>query len=73
MNYAIEQRMRFIDFILTTFGYINRSMICDYYGLSIQQASHDIQDYLKLNGENVFYNKNTKKYMTTNDFVAYYK
>lgn len=45
MTYAIEQRMRLIDFLLATYGYINRQALCDYFGISMPQASKDLTDY----------------------------
>lgn len=32
MNYAVQQRLRFIDFLLYHYGRINRSVIMDYFG-----------------------------------------
>ena len=72
MNYAIEQRIRLIDFLLHYYGYINLIMIMDYFGISKPCASRDIKDYLNMNNEGVFYNKNLKHYATTKDFNSIY-
>lgn len=66
MNYAIEQRLRFIDFLLGEYGYINRSALIDFFGISTPQASSDIRAYLEMNPKSAKYNKNTKRYEASN-------
>jgi hypothetical protein len=38
-TYAVEQRLRLIDFLVAQYGHVNRSALCDYFGISEQQAS----------------------------------
>lgn len=73
MKYAIEQRLRFIDFIVHHYGRINRSIIMDYFGISMPQASRDIQDYVKLAPENLLYDTNAKTYVQGVNFKRFFK
>lgn len=72
MNYALTQRLRFIDFLLNQYGYINRSAIMCYYGVSMPQASHDFKDYMKLAPNNMEYSKTDKIYKRTDKFKPIY-
>lgn len=63
LTYAVEQRLRFIDFLLHQYGTLNRSAGMDYFGISSPQASRDIQDYIALAPENTVYDKTAKTYM----------
>jgi hypothetical protein len=55
VRYAIEQRLRFIDFLVAHYGSVNRAALVDYFGISLPQASHDIGDYMKIAAENIVY------------------
>lgn len=72
ISYAVEQRLRLIDFLLAHYGTFNRSALVDYFGISVPQASADIQQYLQLAGPNAEYDKSAKTYRCTEDFVRYY-
>ncbi len=67
-SYAIEQRLRLIDFLLAQYGYVNRSALLDYYGISMPQASADIGAYLAETPYNAVYNGTTKRYERTDNF-----
>jgi len=45
LTYAVEQRLRFIDFLLAQYGQINRSALMDYFGISLPQATLDLKHY----------------------------
>lgn len=72
VSYAVEQRLRLIDFLLAHYGTVNRSALVDYFGISVPQASADIRQYLQLAGPNAKYDKSAKTYRCTEDFVRYY-
>jgi hypothetical protein len=72
MQYAIEQRLRLIDFLLANYGTINRSVLMDYYGISTPQASRDIRDYIALAPDNIEYSKVDKHYRRTAKFKRYF-
>ena len=67
-NYAIEQRLRLIDFLLCHYGMLNRSAIEDYFGVSTPQASSDIRLYLQRAPANATYDKSRKAYVRTQSF-----
>ena len=67
-TYAVEQRLRFIDFLLHEYGYFNRSAIMNYFGISQPQASLDIKQYLTLVPDNVRYDTKLKAYFRSESF-----
>lgn len=62
-QYAIEQRLRLIDFLLAHYGTLNRAAVMDYFGVSMPQASTDIQEYLQLAPANAVYDPRRKTYV----------
>ncbi len=68
MKYAVEQRLRFIDFILDHYGYINRECVEDYFGISTPQVTKDIKEYMKLSPDNIFYSTSSKRYLKHPEF-----
>jgi hypothetical protein len=73
MKYAIEQRLRFIDFLLSEYGTINRSALMDYFGISTPQASLDFAAYQKLATSNMLYDASARTYRRTPDFKRYWE
>ena len=68
MNYAIEQRLSFIDFLLFQYGEINRSALTEYFGISVPQASGDLRDYMKMAPDNMRYSTTDKVYKRNPEF-----
>jgi hypothetical protein len=68
LKYAVEQRLRFIDFLVHHYGSINRGALTDYFGISVPQASIDLGDYMKLAPSNLVYDKTLKSYVKGPDF-----
>ncbi len=73
MRYAVEQRLRFIDFLLALYGYINRKMIKDYFGVSEQQAILDMKAYMQLAPNNMHYDVQRKAYVRSDTYVRHWK
>jgi len=73
MKYAIEQRLRFIDFLCYQYGKINRSALIDYFGISVPQASKDLKMYLKLAPDNLRYSRHRKVYLSNPEFKRIWK
>lgn len=69
LTYAVEQRLRFIDFLLHHYGTLNRSAIMDFFGVSMPQAAIDIRDYLAIAPANAVYDKRAKTYRKTEAFA----
>ncbi len=65
--WAARQRLRFIENCAWWKGVINRTDVVDYFGISMAQASSDIQSYLEVNPDCVIYNLRLKRYETADD------
>jgi hypothetical protein len=61
-SYAVEQRLRMIDFLLKHYGSLRRAALMDYFGISMPQASADIKEYMKLAPQNMQYDPYQKMY-----------
>ena len=72
MKYAIEQRLRFIDFLLHQYGRVNRSAVTDYFGISVPQATTDFKTYMKLAPDNIRYCHSDKAYIKNPEFNRVY-
>ena len=68
MKYAIEQRMRFLDFLFENYGKAGRRQLTDYFGISIPQATKDFKTYMKITPDNVRYNTSQKAYIRNPEF-----
>jgi len=68
MKYAIEQRLRLIDFLLAEYGHVNRSAIMDYFGIGEATATRDFKEYKKLYPGNMIYSGNDRAYYKTQHF-----
>lgn len=68
MNYAKEQRLRFIDFLLATYGYIGRNEVMAFFGISAAQATRDFRDYKEIAPNNCLYNVTLKRYEKSGNF-----
>jgi hypothetical protein len=72
MNYAIEQRLRLIDFLLKHYGSVNREAITDYFGIAQAQVTRDIAAYNKLAPNNALLNQSTKRWVRSDSFKGLY-
>lgn len=71
-SYAIEQRLRFIDFLVHQYGHVNRSAVMDYYGVSTPQASDDLKTYMATAPDNLVYDGSAKTYRRGPNFQRSY-
>jgi hypothetical protein len=72
ITYAVEQRLRMIDFLLANFGFVRRSHIEDYFGITTAQVSTDISLYQELAPGNIAYDLSGKAYRVTAAFIRLY-
>lgn len=72
LSYAVEQRMRLLDFMLKHFGYFKRAALCDYFGISPGQAANDIRTYRQLNPHASVYDSYNKTHRASIDFKPYF-
>ncbi|WP_353112751.1 helix-turn-helix transcriptional regulator [Salinisphaera dokdonensis] len=64
-----ERRLAFIEFRLLWDGEMNRSDLVDFFGISAQQASADIQQYKERAPGNLTYDRNAKRYVRGEHFA----
>lgn len=68
MKYAIEQRLRFLDFLFEHYGEVNRIALVDYFGISIPQATKDFKQYRNIAPDNIRYSTSDKVYRKNPEF-----
>lgn len=65
---GVENRLEFIEFRLFWEGHVNRSDIVETFGVSINQASADLNRYLGLAETNMVYDKSARTYVRSSSF-----
>lgn len=65
---GVESRLEFIEFRLFWEGHVNRSEIVETFGVSINQASADLNRYLGLAETNMVYDKSARTYVRSSSF-----
>jgi hypothetical protein len=65
---ALLMRLQFVECMLASYGTINRGVLCDYFALSMPQASLDINLYLGLAPGNAQYDLTARTYRRTDTF-----
>lgn len=73
MNYAVEQRLRFIDFLLFHYGSVSRIELTDYFGIGEATATRDFAMYRERAEGNLVLNTTTKRWVRTESFVRVYE
>ncbi|MDG1170241.1 MAG: WYL domain-containing protein, partial [Sulfitobacter sp.] len=68
LRWSIEQRFEFIEFRLFWEGHLNRSDLMKQFGLSVNQASSDLNRYLGIAPDNMVYDKSARTYVRGSDF-----
>jgi predicted DNA-binding transcriptional regulator YafY len=68
LRWGVERRLEFIEFRLFWEGHVNRSDLIDSFGISVQQASTDLNRYLGLAPANMVYDKSGKAYVRGAEF-----
>jgi hypothetical protein len=68
LRWGVEQRLEFIEFRLFWEGHVNRGDLMDTFGISVQQASTDMNRYLGLAPDNMVYDKSAKTYVRGSNF-----
>lgn len=72
MKYAVMQRLRMIDFLLSHYGYVNRSAIIDFFGIGDATATRDFGEYQRLAPLNMVYSGTERAYYKTQNFKPLY-
>ena len=72
VNWGVERRYEFIEFRLYWQGRINRSDLMEVFGISVQQASKDLSNYIEGRKSNVSYDKRQRTYLRGRNFKPRY-
>ena len=70
LRWGVEKRLEFIEFRLFWEGRVNRSDLMEQFGISVNQASADLNRYIALAPENMVYDKSARTYVRGPDFDA---
>lgn len=63
LRWGVEQRLEFIEFRLFWEGHVNRSDLMEQFGVSVNQASTDLNRYIGFAPENMVYDKSARTYV----------
>lgn len=63
LRWGVEQRLEFIEFRLFWEGHVNRSDVMAQFGLSVNQASSDLNRYIGLAPHNMDYDRSLRTYV----------
>lgn len=72
VNYAVEQRLRMIEFLVDHFDHISRSHLQDFFGIGEACASRDIKHYNELAPHNLLYNEHSRRWIKADTFKRHY-
>lgn len=70
LRWGVAQRLEFIEFRLFWEGHVNRSDLMEQFGLSVNQASADLNRYIGLALDNMVYDKSARTYVRGPDYAA---
>ena len=68
LRWGVERRLEFIEFRLFWEGHVNRGDLIDAFGISVNQASTDLNRYLGIASDNMAYDKSAKSYVRSPKF-----
>ena len=69
LRWGIEQRLEFIEFRLFWEGHVNRIDVMQQFGVSVNQASSDLNRYIALAPDNMVYDKSARTYVRSSTFT----
>lgn len=72
MNYAVEQRLRFIDCMLAYYGRVGRNELTDFFGIGEATATRDFLLYKEAAPDNLIYSLSEKTYVRGDGFLRVY-
>lgn len=68
LRWGVAQRLEFIEFRLFWEGRVNRSDLMEQFGLSVNQASADLNRYIGFAPDNMVYDKSARTYVRGPDY-----
>ena len=69
----VQIRLRAIEVLLANYGFVNRSTLCELFGLRTAAISRDIRLYKKINSNGCFYNSASRRIERLSDFDRVFK
>ena len=69
LRWGVERRLEFIEFRLFWEGHVNRGDLIETFGISVNQASADLNRYLGMVPDNMAYDKSARAYVRGSDFA----
>ena len=63
LRWGVERRLEFIEFRLFWEGHVNRGDLMGAFGVSVNQASTDLNRYISIAAENIAYDKSARTYI----------
>lgn len=73
MNYAQEQRIRFIDCMLVYYGQVGRKEVCDFFAVSEPTATRDFRLYADVAPDNLVMDRSSKTWIRSGSFKRAYQ
>lgn len=70
LRWGVERRLEFIEFRLFWEGHVNRGDLMDAFGVSVNQASTDLNRYIGMAPDNMVYDKSARTYVRGSKFDA---
>lgn len=68
LRWGVERRIEFIEFRLFWDGHVNRSDLTSAFGVSVNQASTDLNRYIGMAPNNMVYDKSARTYIRGGNF-----
>jgi hypothetical protein len=72
LSWSVMRRLEFVEFRLFWEGHVNRGDLIEAFGISVNQASTDLNRYLGLSPNNMYYDKSAKTYVRGPEFKPQY-
>lgn len=68
LRWGVKQRLKFIEFRLFWEGHVNRGDLMNQFGVSVNQASTDLNHYIGFAPDNMVYDKSARTYVRGSKF-----
>lgn len=68
LRWGVERRLEFIEFRLFWEGHVNRGDLMEAFGVSVNQASTDLNRYIGMAPDNMTYDKSARTYIRGSNF-----
>jgi predicted DNA-binding transcriptional regulator YafY len=69
LRWGVERRLEFIEFRLFWEGHVNRGDLMEAFGVSVNQASTDLNRYISMAPDNMVYDKSARTYIRGSKFA----